>query len=233
LNELSPENMSTSSAYLFRCIYDESTGNVVKDMSAIYGFLHKNKVPYLTAYNGRGDQQGKTYLTDLYKQGFQVMPTFVSADEALEYQAEQYLVKPLVGGSGHGVRTLSRKELAETNIEQSFVIQPKMDIAYETSYLYIDNVFQYALKTRASRWDLVVYEPSADELAFGEKCVAWNPIKGVQRVDSLWTTDGKQYLLELEDWAPFLSLYDSENTPKDVFIKNLVVSLRNFDYDDL
>lgn len=233
LKGLSPENMSPTSAYLFRCIYDESIGNVVKDMAPIYEYLHQNKVPYLTVYNGKGDQRGKSYLAKLYKEGFQVVPTFLTATEALGFDAKEYLVKPFVGGTGIGVQTFSREELADASIGKAFVIQPRIKIAYETSYLYIDNAFQYALKTGESRWDLVVYEPSADELAFGEKCIAWNPIKGIQRVDCAWTTGGKQYLLELEDWCPFLSLFDSADTPKDAFIENLVKSLKNFDYKEL
>lgn len=233
LRDISLNTIQEDCSYLFRCIYDESTGNVIKDMKPIYEYLHIHRIPYLTVYNGKGDQRGKGYLADLYQMQYPVVPTFTAAIGALEYPAYEYLLKPAVGGSGKGVRQVTKEGLRTTEVGTSFVIQPVLDIAYETSYLYIDNEFQYSLKTRNSRWDLVVYEPSTEEMALVRKCVAWNPIKGIQRVDCVWTTDGKQLLLELEDWCPFLSLFDSENTPREKFVHNLFASLKNFNYDSL
>ena len=233
LSDLSVENIRDTSVYLFRCIYDNSVGSVVKDMKPIYAHLHSKKIPYLTVYNGKGDQQGKRYLANLYAMGYPIVPTFTSPNEALYYPAEEYLIKPIFGGTGKGIRRILKKDMTHLDIDNTFVIQPRLEATFETSYLYIDDKFQFALKTRNDRWDLVVYEPTGDELGFVQKFVVWNPIKGIQRIDCLWTTGGTQYLLELEDWCPFLSLFDSENVPRKAFMANLFASLQSFDYDSL
>ena len=106
------------------------------------------------------------------------------------------------------------------------VIQPKLEVAYETSYIFVDDEYEYALKTRGERWDLVIHEPTEHELGLVKRFVEWNPVKGIQRVDCIWTTAGEQLVLELEDWCPFLSLFDTSGTPKDKVIFDILVSLR-------
>ena len=233
LRDVSPDTLNGNSTYIFRCIYDNSIGSVTKDMAPIYARLHEKRIPYLTVHNGKGDQQGKKYLADLYSLGYPVVPTFTDTVQALTCPSDEYLVKPIYGGTGKGVQRIAKEALKDLSIDETFVIQPVLDVAFETSYLYIDDVFQFALKTRNDRWDLVAYEPTAAEIALGKRCTTWNPIKGIQRVDCLWTTDGTQYLLELEDWCPFLSLFDSENVPREQFVANLFASLQSFDYDNL
>src|SRR4051812_19313862 len=66
LEKISPEKFLENTAYIFRCIYDDSIGNVTKDMGPIYSRLREMKVPYLTVFNGKGDQTGKHYLAELY-----------------------------------------------------------------------------------------------------------------------------------------------------------------------
>ncbi len=223
-SELSISRLKDTSTYLFRCIYGPS-GTVETDLSGVYAFLDSHAIRYRNVYNGKGDQRGKKYLAELYGSGYPVVPTFFSADAAAAYEAASYLVKPLVGGSGVGITTVSRAELAGMKREQASIIQPKIEVAYETSYVFINDAFQYALKTRGSRWDLGVYEPTERELEMARAFIAWNPVKGIQRVDCIWDRNGAQYLLELEDWCPFLSLFEGEGVPREKFVSDLLASL--------
>ncbi len=223
LKRLSASDISDTSVYAFRCIFGES-GTVEKgDIEEIYATLDDRKVPYINVFNGKGDQQGKAYLPELYRLGYAVVPTFLTPTEALVVPAAEYVMKPLAGGSSKGQIRFTMD--APPTQYAGHVTQPVMDIAYETSYLFIDNVFQHALKTRAHRWDMVMHDPTAEEIAIAERFVAWNPIKGIQRVDCLWTKDGQQLLLELEDWCPYLSLFETEDVPYQKFVQNLAVSL--------
>ncbi len=225
IDELQVQDLNPETAYAFRCIYGPS-GTVERDLTDVYMALNTQRISYINSSNGKGDQRGKGYLLELYANNFPVVPTFDQFDAARNFDSEEFIVKPLVGGSSIGQFSVPKSELGNTSFATPSIIQPKLQIKYETSYLYIDNQFQYALRTRNDRWDLVVYEPTLDELIFGERFVSWNPIRGVQRVDCIWTKDGRQFLIELEDWCPFLSLNDSADTPKDMFIHNLLLSLK-------
>jgi len=217
-------DIKDTSAYAFRCIYGVS-GTVETDLFPLYKELDDRKIPYINKFSGKGDQKGKEYLVELYAAGYPVVPTSLSAHAAISYGAAEYLVKPTFGGSGRGQRVVPHSALSTFAMPRHTIIQPKLDVAYETSYLFVENEFEYAVKTRKERWDLVIHEPTEHELGIAQRMVEWNPIKGIQRIDCIWTTSGEQLVLELEDWCPFLSLYDTPGTPKDKFVFDLLVSL--------
>ena len=210
--------------YAFRCIYGES-GTVETNLFDIYRDLDERGIRYINKFNGKGDQKGKEYLVELCALGYPVVPTASTAPAAIPYGAKEYIVKPAFGGSSKGQRVVPHDALETFAMPRNSVIQPKLDVSYETSYIFVDNEFEYAVKTRKERWDLVFHEPMPDELALVKHLVEWNPIKGIQRVDCVWTISGEQLVLELEDWCPFLSLFDTVGTPKDKVIFDILVSL--------
>lgn len=225
LDALAIGQLDPTAIYVFRCLFGNSGTVERKDMPVIYAHLNFHKIPYINVFNGKGDQQGKTYLPELYKKGYEVVPTFDTPQAAIEFPAKEYILKPLAGGSSKGQIHLGRSELLSREADSKYVIQPKLNLTYETSYFFIDNKYQYALKTRAHRWDMVMHDASPKEIELAEKFVTWNPIKGIQRVDCMWTQDGQQLMLELEDWCPYLSLYETENVPYQKFVQNLAVCL--------
>lgn len=182
------------------------------------------KSNYVNHFLGACDQKGKKYLVHLYKKGYPVIPTFSSFQEALNYKAAFYLSKPLHGSDGIGIKKLSHKELQHIAEDDEVVIQPFLEHAYETSFFFIDAQFQYALKTKKHRWDLELYEPDKKELSVAQNFADWNSFKGIQRIDFLHATAG-QFLLEIEDWCPYLSLLDVPNVPADAFIETLYKTL--------
>jgi hypothetical protein len=154
---------------------------------------------------GKGDINGKQHLLDLYKAGYPVIPSFSKkADVAPD---ARYLLKPLHGADSTGVQIVSWHELQE--VYADMVLQPLLDFEYEVSFYFINNNFYYALYAPdpACRWKLTLYEPTAEDLAFAERFIAWNSCRrGIQRVDACRLTDGRLLLMELEDYNPFLSL---------------------------
>ena len=52
-----------------------------------------------------------------------------------------------------------------------------------------------------------VYTPTQEDIEFASKFIRWNTCKlGIQRVDGCRLPDGRLFLMELEDYNPFLSL---------------------------
>ena len=229
----SPDQIQDDAGYIFRCIYEHDLGHfdVVK-MKPVFAAMEERRVPYIQQWNGKGDQTGKGYLVNLYAEGHQVVPSFRDIEAAIRFNARNYLVKPLFGGTGHGIATVSRLELRESSpaLVANAIIQPELKVQFETSLVYVDNAFQFAVKTRDSRWDLVVYKPDPREFKLAETFIGWNPIKGVQRIDFLWADD-EPLLLELEDATAFLSLFDSDNTPRASFVEALYRSIMTCNYD--
>jgi hypothetical protein len=206
--------------YLFRNTWGDA--QLSHTLRAAYPRFKDANMMYLNHWDGKGDQQGKSYLVDLFHAGHPVIPTYTTISEALATQAKTFLLKPIFGGSSEGILTRSAKDLESCEINASYVIQPKLPFQQELSFFFLNKTFQYALCTRFHRWDLVRYEPTDHELAVARHFIEWNPVVGIQRVDFLKQKDGTILLLELEDWCPYLSLFDVRGLPKEVFIKNLI-----------
>lgn len=200
-------------------------GRPRQEMANLYHRLNKaNSAGYLNAFVGRCDQQGKHYLLELYEQGYSVIPTFKTIRQAQTSGADVYLCKPIYGSSGKGIMIQSAGDLHEPQ-NGEFIVQPYIDAVFESSFFFIDNRFSYALKTRTSRWDLELYQPPSHELLLAHSFLAFNPMKGIQRFDFLHTTGGKQLLLEIEDWCPYLSLFDVPGAPRQEVVQQLLKSI--------
>ncbi|MEX0173591.1 hypothetical protein [Streptomyces sp. LMG1-1-1.1] len=181
--------------------------------------------------HGRGDMAGKQYLLDLTAAGYPVIPT-VDRPEDLHLlpEAEQYAVKPKAGADSIGLRFLPYGELAGL-AHGDLLVQPRVDFRYEVSFYFVDDGFQYALYAPdpERRWVLEPYEPTAEDLAFARRFVAWNTLDhGIQRVDACRAPGGELLLVELEDLNPYLSLDRVPQPVRERFADDLVRSLRAF-----
>ncbi|MBZ4319733.1 hypothetical protein [Streptomyces huiliensis] len=182
---------------------------------------------------GKGDMAGKQYLLDLTAAGYPVIPTVDrAADVGRLPVVDEYAVKPKLGADSIGLEFVPRERLAEGLMDGvtdgEVLVQPRVRFAYEVSFYFVDDAFQYALYAPdpARRWALEPYEATAADLAFARRFVEWNGTDhGIQRVDACRTPEGGLLLVELEDLNPYLSLDLLPAATRDAFVDALAASL--------
>ncbi|MFJ9864074.1 hypothetical protein [Streptomyces sp. NPDC101165] len=181
--------------------------------------------------SGKADMAGKQYLLDLSAAGFPVIPTVDRAEDLHKLPvAERYVVKPKIGADSLGLRILPAAGVAGLT-DGTVLVQPCVDFAYEVSFYFVDDDFQYALYAPdpARRWELRPYAATAADLEFARHFIDWNGLgHGVQRVDACRAPDGELLLVELEDLNPYLSLDTLPEEARDAFVTALTASLSRF-----
>lgn len=184
--------------------------------------------PVYNPLTGRGDMAGKQYLLDLTAAGYPVIPTVDDPARLAELpQVPQYAVKPKQGADSIGLTFTA----TPTGPAGEVLIQPRVDFAYEVSFYFVDDAFQYALYAPDPdhRWELVAYEPTGADLAFARTFIEWNTLShGIQRVDACRAPSGELLLVELEDLNPYLSLDLVPPTVQNAFVTSLTGSLHSF-----
>ncbi|WP_225828867.1 hypothetical protein [Streptomyces naphthomycinicus] len=180
---------------------------------------------------GKADMAGKQYLLDLTAAGFPVIPTVDRVEDLhLLPSAERYVVKPKLGADSLGLRIVPGGRIAE-HVAGDVLIQPCVDFAYEVSFYFVDDDFQYALYAPdpERRWELRPYAATAADLEFARRFVDWNDLGyGIQRVDACRAPDGGLLLVELEDLNPYLSLDALPEEARDAFVAAFTASLSRF-----
>ncbi|HEX2174941.1 MAG TPA: hypothetical protein VHG70_03430 [Nocardioidaceae bacterium] len=215
---------------------------VVRNSGAVPQYRHeyeqfreralRNRAPVYNQLSGKGDMLGKQHLVELTAAGYPVIPTVDRAEDLPDLPAaDEYVVKPKVGGDSVGLRFLRADALTEAMFEPGLVAQPRVAFDYEVSFYFVDRDFQYALYAPdpQQRWQLDPYEPTTHDLEFAQRFVAWNDIDhGIQRVDGCRTPAGELLLVELEDLNPYLSLDRLDTTTRDTFVVTMASSLQRF-----
>jgi hypothetical protein len=198
------------------------------ELKAIKKISDENRIKVYNPFH-RGGIEDKSYLIDLFRGGFPVIPTIDQFDDLNQLpRSEIYVVKPKDGCSSFGVKFLSLSELRHEDITGS-VIQPAIDLRDEISLYSIDNVFSYAMVSAGpgKRWDLMEHEPSEEEMDWAMKFIKWNNMPyGLQRIDGCRTKAGDVLLMEVEDFMPMLCLADLSDSTRDRVLNQLVVSLQ-------
>ena len=196
----------------FDVVVVRNSGPVLAYQAAHDAFRAKATATAARVFNeltGKGDMLGKQYLVDLCDAGFPVIPTVGDPSRLGDLPpAEEYVVKPRLGADSVGLRFVSRSALDATRLQDELV-QPRIDFAYEVSFYFVDDEFQYALYAPdpGRRWELEPYAATDEDLVFARRFIEWNGIRhGIQRVDACRIRDGELLLVELEDLNPFLSL---------------------------
>lgn len=212
----------------FDIVVVRNSGPVIDYPEAYREFREQAVGKVYNPLTGRADMAGKQYLVDLTERGYPVIPT-VDRREHLDKlpDKEEYVVKPKAGADSHGLKFVKRDEIGD---EEGVLIQPKIDFEYEVSFYYVDHEFQYALYAPdpAQRWELVPYEPSAEDLEFAESFIEWNGLEhGIQRVDACRTRRGDLLLVELEDLNPYLSLDRIPERTREAFTKAVARSIKS------
>lgn len=177
---------------------------------------------------GRADMAGKQYLLDLSTAGYPVIPTIDRAEDLARLPVvPDYVVKPKLGADSIGLQIVPRARI-DAVMYDDVLVQPLIRFAYEVSFYFVDDAFQYALHAPdpEQRWRLERYEPTAADLEFAHRFIAWNTIgHGIQRVDACRTPEGELLLVELEDLNPYLSLDLVDEATVDRFVAALTASL--------
>ncbi|MGW1603219.1 ATP-grasp domain-containing protein [Streptomyces eurythermus] len=180
---------------------------------------------------GKADMAGKQYLLDLTAAGYPVIPTVDrAADLPVLPAAERYVVKPKLGADSLGLRIVPAVE-PDALATGDVLVQPCVDFAYEVSFYFVDDDFQYALYAPdpARRWELEPYPATAADLEFARLFIDWNALGcGIQRVDACRAPDGTLLLVELEDLNPYLSLEALPERDRDGFVAAFTASLSRF-----
>ncbi|MEV6570389.1 hypothetical protein [Streptomyces sp. NPDC051577] len=216
----------------FDAVVVRNSGPVLHHQEAYDSFRAAATAAGTRVYNpltGRGDMAGKQYLLDLTEAGFPVIPTV--DDPALLHRlpsVPSYAVKPKQGADSIGLTFTADPGGVPAG---EFLIQPRVDFAYEVSFYFVDDAFQYALYAPDPdrRWELERYEPTAADLDFARSFIAWNTLDhGIQHVDACRAPSGELLLVELEDLNPYLSLDLLPEPVRESFVTALVASLRTF-----
>ena len=158
--------------------------------------------------SGRADMRGKLYLLELFGAGFPVIPTATPGAIDTLPPTPGYVAKPVHGADSIGLAFLSPDDAAAFDAP-GMLLQPRIEMRAELSFVFVDHEYQYALTTTPGleRWELCLHEASDDDLAFARRFIEWNDMRhGIQRVDACRTPDGELLLVELEDLNPYLSL---------------------------
>jgi hypothetical protein len=218
----------------FDAVVVRNSGPVLTHQEAYEAFRAHALAHGTRVYNeltGRADMAGKQYLLELTAAGHPVIPTVDRAEDLHRLpEAAQYVVKPRLGADSIGMRVVPAGRLREA-VTGDVLVQPHIDFAYEVSFYFVDDTFQYALHAPRPdrRWELRPYEPTAADLEFARLFVDWNTIgHGIQRVDACRAPDGGLLLVELEDLNPYLSLDALDDDRRDAFVTAMKTSLHRF-----
>lgn len=174
-------------------------------------------------FDGRFDNQGKNYLTQLYRQGYSVVPTISNIadfDRLGDYQI--YLIKPINGYASYGIIESSKSEVHSV-WNNNYVIQPKINFDSEVQFYFVGNKYQFSQifipKKLLSHENAVFYNPSNEEIELATLFAKLNgnSFNGVQRIDFL-KVGNKLLLSELEDDSPYMAIEALSNNERENFI---------------
>lgn len=208
-----------------------NTGPVMHYKDYFNSFISRINTKNIMCYNtmaGKADMKGKSYLAELTKEGYPVIPTIEHLqDLPLLPDSDRYMVKLKDGADSIGMQVVDPEGLAAIEMDGN-IVQPFIDFVYEVSFYFIDKDFQYALfaPDKNERWHLEVYEATLEDLIFADRFIAWNTVtRGIQRVDACRTSSGDLLLVELEDLNPYLSLDLLSVEMREKFVVNFIESI--------
>ncbi len=181
------------------------------------------------SHDGKADQTAnKAYLVELFDAGLQVIPSALTlrAWNALPLTDSEYLAKPVGGADSDGL-VVGEKDPPEELFDGSMLVQPRLTIAYEISFYFLNGIYQYGLRSTTKRWEMEPWEPSEEQLAVAQTFVGWNTMSvGIQRVDFLVTPAGEMLLTEVEDLNPYLNLHSLDDATRRGFTYAFVEALQ-------
>lgn len=176
-------------------------------------------------FDGIFDGKGKNYLVDLFKKGYQVIPSINRLEDiGLLNNPDKYILKLEKSYDGIGQIVVDKKDLKQ-KFSDSYIIQPFMKFASEVQFYYIKDKFEYALEFTPSKIPIypkpTEYVYTDKELEIANMFAKLNEnYYGIQRIDFIKLENGTLLLTEIEDIAPYLDLDCVSDKIKNKFIKD-------------
>lgn len=200
--------------------------------SIIRRLTNKGLMPKSSVEQGYFEQEHyleKEYLLDLYKQKYPVIPSIdTTADIEKLGESKTYFLKPKNRCDGEGSRRVSEGELKSVDLTEA-LLQPYINFDYEVCFYFIDNEFVYAFSVpnRLKGGEYEVYSPTEGDMVFARKFVEWNNLSyGLQRIDAVRVSGtGELLLTELEDFGPYLYLFELPEYIREKAVKAIVNSI--------
>lgn len=149
-------------------------------------------------FDGQYDGNGKDYLVDLYKKGYQVIPSIDNLDELnLLNNPNKYILKLKNSYDGIGQLIVNEEELKQ-KFNYSYIIQPFIKFKSEVQFYYIKDKFEYALEFVPSKVpnypDAKEYNYNNEEIKLANSFATLNKdYYGIQRIDFIKLEDGHFY----------------------------------------
>lgn len=182
------------------------------------------------------DGIGKTYLKDLYYNGYKVIPTTDVIEDALKWDCEKYVLKTKDSFGGGLWQKFVTKEELKKEFNKEMLIQPKIKFKSELQTYFINNKFMYAYEYTPSKYpdypEPKLMELTNNEILLANSFSEISDIKvGMKRVDFLRLEDNSLLLLEIEDNSPHMNIEKLDKKLRDevldFYIKGIYTYLEN------
>ncbi len=203
-----------------------SSANIdnIKEKGKFLKRIIKKNLPRIN-FDGKFDGEGKEYLVDLYKNGYQVIPTIDNIEDMYLLKSyDKYMLKLKYSYDGIGQSIVTQNELKK-KFNDSYIIQPFIEFVSEVQFYYIKEKLEYALEFKPSKVpiypDAEEYKYTTKELEMANTFVKLNDsYYGIQRVDFIKLKDGTLLLTEIEDASPYLDLDCLDEELRNKFIND-------------
>ncbi len=168
---------------------------------------------------------GKKYLADLFKQGFNVVPTINDMkDIDLLPKVEKYIKKPFVSYEGFGMEVVSKEDLKNLELKNE-ILQPKVDFISEVQLYFINNDYQYAMEYTPHKWPDYptphMFSPTQKYIDEAKRIMELNGAScSIGRVDFLRVNKDEMQILEFADTCPNMNLLMVDKDTLKKFLKN-------------
>ena len=191
-------------------------------------FIRKGLVTY-NPITGKGDNNGKGYLLELYNSGYPVIPSVDKVEDLPKLpETDTYFAKPKYKCDNVDTFSATKYQLSNAWLE-NYIFQPYIDFVGEISFYFIDREFIYAFSTerKVGMHELTEYNPTEDEIKFARRFVDWDNMEcGLLRIDACRTKGGQLLLMELEDLEPFLYLLWVTMETRNKMVDKLIMALK-------
>lgn len=201
--------------------------NYLQDFDKIIYKLKQSKCKFVSSFDGNMnfEKYGKKYLSDLYNEGYNVVPTISDLSDINKLpKVKQYVKKPFVSYDGFDMQIIDEKELKDIKLDNE-ILQPKLDFISEVQLYFINDKFQYALEYTPSKWPDYptphMIKPNKKFVNQAIEIIRLNNAScSFNRVDFLRLNEHDMVILEFADSNPNLSLTMLDNNTLKKFLKN-------------
>ncbi len=201
--------------------------NYFDELDKFTNKLKKTRCKIVSSLDGllNFDKYGKKYLVDLFKQGYNVVPTINNIKDIDKLPVvEEYINKPYVAYDGFDMKIIKKNELKNLKLNNE-VLQPKLDFISEVQLYFINDKFQYALEYTPSKWPNYPtpheFIPSKKYVDEAIKVIRLNNAScSLNRVDFLRLNQDQMIILEFADSNPNMSLPLLSKKTLSEFLKN-------------